>query len=101
MLLLFSALPPGPVPADLVSVSGQWSIREMSRPERNQSAVAAVTSDRHVAFPGICKTRSGALVVCYREGYSHASGNPDDGRIMVVRSEDLGERWGVAGAERR
>ncbi len=94
MLLLFSTFPPGPVPGGFVSVSGEWSIREMARPERNRSAAAAVTSDRHVAFPGICRTKSGALVVCYREGYSHASGNPDDGRIMLVRSEDLGATWG-------
>ena len=30
----------------------------------------------------------------YREGYSHASGNPDDGRVMLVRSGDLGKTWG-------
>ncbi|MBM3473312.1 MAG: exo-alpha-sialidase [Armatimonadetes bacterium] len=93
MLLSFDAHPPGPLPGGFVRVSGEWSIREVSRPERNRSAVAAVTSDRHVAFPGICKARSGALLVCYREGCAHASGNPDDGRIMLVRSQDLGETW--------
>ena len=76
------------------SITGDWTIREASRPERAAPAVAAVTSDRHVAFPGICQTKSGALVVCYREGYTHASGNSDDGRIMLVRSDDGGETWG-------
>jgi hypothetical protein len=95
MLMLFSALSPGPLPAGFTSISGDWSIRDVSRPGRSRSAIAAVTSDRHVAFPGICRTRSGVLLVCYREGYSHASGNPDDGRIMLVRSEDLGRTWGA------
>jgi hypothetical protein len=88
-----SSLLPGPLPGGFACPVGDWSIRGMSRPERNQSATAAVTSNRHVAFPGICKTKSGALLVCYREGYAHASGNPDDGRIMLVRSDDLGKTW--------
>ncbi len=94
MLIAFQDCSPGQLPAGFRSVSGDWTIREVSRPERNQSAIPAVISERHVAFPGICKTLSGALAVVYREGYSHASGNPDDGRIMLVRSEDGGATWG-------
>lgn len=59
----------------------------------NRARSVVVRSERHVAFPGICKTRSGALLVVYREGYAHASGNPDDGRIMLTRSCDGGRSW--------
>ena len=94
MRIDFSDLAPGPLPGGWESVTGDWAIREMGRPQRAEPAIAAVTSDRHIAFPGICKTKSGALVVCYREGYTHASGNPDDGRVMLVRSDDGGATWG-------
>jgi predicted neuraminidase len=89
----FGGQTPGRLPLGFASVGGAWSVRPMARPARNRSAIAAVTSDRHVAFPGICKAASGALLVCYREGYSHASGNPDDGRVMLVRSLDGGATW--------
>jgi len=75
-------------------VGGSWQRKALSRPTRNANVVAAVSSKRHVAFPGICKTRQGTLLVVYREAYSHASGNPDDGRVMLVRSTDCGKTWG-------
>ncbi len=89
----FASAAPGEPPAGWRFTGGQWRIRPMSRPVRNRNAKPIVVSSRHVAFPGICKTKSGALVVVYREGYSHASGRPDDGRIMLVRSEDKGRTW--------
>ena len=94
MLIAFQDCSPGGLPAGFTSAAGEWTVKEVSRPERNRSSIPAVTSDRHVAFPGICKTLSGALVVVYREAYSHASGKPDDGRLMLVRSEDGGATWG-------
>ena len=81
------------LPANWRFVNGSWQRKALSRPEHGRVAVAAVKSGRHVAFPGICKTKRGALVVVYREGYSHASGNPDDGRVMLVRSTDEGKTW--------
>jgi len=88
-----SALTPDSLAANWSGHAGSWQIKPMSRPERNDSARPAVESDRHVAFPGICRTQTGALVVVYREGYSHASGQPDDGRVMLVRSPDKGKTW--------
>lgn len=82
------------LPAGWRFVGGAWQQKALSRPARNRSAVAAVTSKRHVAFPGICKTKRGTLLVVYREGYTHASGKPDDGRVMLVRSSDGGRTWG-------
>ena len=82
------------LPAGWRFVGGAWGQKALSRPQRNRTAVAAVASERHVAFPGICKAKSGALLVVYREGYSHASGKPDDGRVMLVRSSDGGKTWG-------
>ncbi|MGQ9729722.1 MAG: sialidase family protein [Candidatus Zipacnadales bacterium] len=93
MLISFDTFPPGPLPREFSMAGGNWEIRQVSRPTPNTSVVAAVSSHQHVAFPGICQTLSGVLVVCYREGYSHASGNPDDGRIMLVRSQDSGATW--------
>jgi len=89
----FAALRNDALPPGWKFVGGVWRPRMLIRPERNQNAVAAVKSDRHVAFPGICMTKHGTLLVVYREGYSHASGNPDDGRIMLVRSTDKGRTW--------
>jgi hypothetical protein len=89
----FDSLPAEVLPSDWSFVGGSWERKPLIRPERNRSAVAAVSSDRHVAFPGICMTKRGTLIVVYREGYSHASGNPDDGRIMLVRSTDKGRTW--------
>jgi len=44
-----------------------------------------------VAFPGICKTKTGRLLVVYREGLNHAGGR--DGRVMMTKSDDLGRTW--------
>ncbi len=75
---------------------GRWHVREISRPSRNTDITVAVNSpEMHVAFPGICKTLGGDLLVVYREGFTHAAtDDPADGRIMIVRSRDLGETWG-------
>ncbi len=74
-------------------VGDGWSVKPLARHAANRKATAAVTSKRHVAFPGICKTRKGTLLVVYREGMTHASGRPEDGRIMLIRSSDLGKTW--------
>ncbi len=89
----FSGCQLGAVPGQFRPVSGTWTIRNVNRSPRNDVSSIVVESDRHVAFPGICRTHSGALLTCYREAYTHASGNPDDGRIMVVRSVDDGKTW--------
>lgn len=74
-------------------VGGTWETVELPRCLPNQNRLVALESTHHVAFPGICKTKSGDLLVVYREGYSHASGNADDGRVMSIRSTDLGQTW--------
>lgn len=89
----FASLDDGALPDQWRFPSGRWQSRAVTRPESRRSAVASVASDRHVAFPGITKTKRGTLLVVYREGYAHASGNPDDGRVMLVRSDDLGKTW--------
>jgi len=89
----FAALATGRLPEGWKFAGGEWRMNALSRPARNRSRVAAVASSRHVAFPGICMTKRGTLIAVYREGYSHASGNPDDGRIMLVRSTDKGRTW--------
>ena len=90
----FAAMPGTQLPAAWRCLGGTWTRKPLTRPERNRTAIPAVTSERHVAFPGICKAKSGQLIVIYRQGYSHASGNPDDGQVMLVRSADLGKTWG-------
>ncbi len=86
-----SALPPGAV----CYGGGAWCVRELSRPAPNTDITSAVVSPAmHVAFPGICQTARGELLVVYREGFTHAAGDdPSDGRIMLVRSPDLGVTW--------
>lgn len=82
------------LPAGWRFTGGNWQRKPLVRPQRNKTAVVAVESTRHVAFPGICKSKHGTLLVVYREGYTHASGKPDDGWIMLVRSTDGGKTWG-------
>ncbi len=82
------------LPAGWKFLGGDWQRKPLVQSERSRTAVTAVTSTNHVAFPGICKTKSGTLLIVYREGYTHASGKPDDGRIMLVRSLDGGKTWG-------
>ena len=91
--LSLTKLPGNELPSDWKFIGGKWGRKALIRPEPNSSRSPAVKSEHHVAFPGICKTKSGALVVVYREGYSHASGKPDDGRVMLVRSTDQGKTW--------
>ncbi|MEA1952580.1 MAG: sialidase family protein, partial [Planctomycetota bacterium] len=74
-------------------VGGRWSVKALARHAANRTATAAVVSKNHVAFPGICKTKKGTLLVVYREGFTHASGRSEDGRIMLVRSSDRGKTW--------
>lgn len=89
----FSTYQPGPLPAPW---TGSWVLAARTRPGKNTSAVKAVDSpDYHVAFPGICQTQAGDLLVVYRAGLTHAAGNdPHDGRIELVRSRDGGATWG-------
>lgn len=89
----FGLLAPGPLPAPF-SGSG-WRLAATARHPRNTSALAAVASpDYHVAFPSICRTPTGELLVVYREGLTHAvSADPHDGRIALIRSADGGRTW--------
>ncbi len=73
--------------------SGKWIIRPLSKPVSDPQVTPAVQSSYHVAFPGVCKTKSGQLIAVYREAFHHASGEPEDGHIMLVRSSDKGETW--------
>ncbi len=72
-----------------------WTSAHLPRLMRSRDIVAAVDSpEDHVAFPGICRAPNGALIVVYRAGLTHAAqDNPRDGRIMLVRSHDLGQTW--------
>ncbi len=81
------------LPAGWQFVGGSWSVKPLACHEPNRKATAAVVSKNHVAFPGICKTKKGTLLVIYREGMTHASGRSEDGRVMLVRSHDLGKTW--------
>ena len=91
--LSFGLLEQDVLPADWRFVGGAWRTKPLARPTQNRKALAAVTSDHHVAFPSISKTKNGTLLVVYREGSTHASGKPDDGRVMLVRSTDGGKTW--------
>ena len=83
-----AATPPG-----WTCVGGDWQVEELARPLANKKAVVAVQSKTHTAFPGICKTKGGDLLIIYRDGLTHASGKAEDGRIMAVRSTDGGATW--------
>lgn len=74
-------------------VGDGWTVKPFTHHEVISKATVAVASQHHVAFPGICKTNSGNLLVVYREAYTHASGKADDGRVMLVRSGDSGKTW--------
>lgn len=91
----FTALPAGGLPELAQAAGGEWSLAPVARHPRNVSARPALASpDYHVAFPGICRTGSGELLVVYREGLTHAvSEDPHDGRIALIRSADGGESW--------
>ena len=65
-VLLLTSLPNDQLPVEWEFMNGSWQRKSLIRPQRNRSAVAAVESDRHVAFPGICMTRQGNLVAVYR-----------------------------------
>lgn len=89
----FNHISDNQLPLHWCFTNGSWDTKALIRPQRNRIVIKAVDSPRHVAFPGICMTRKGILIAVYREGYSHASGNPDDGQLMLVRSEDKGRTW--------
>jgi hypothetical protein len=95
LCFVFSAAPwaQAATPPDWTCIGGNWQIEELSRPLANKDAVVAVESKNHTAFPGICKTKGGDLLVVYRDGLTHASGKAEDGRIMAVRSTDGGATW--------
>jgi len=89
----FTQMAPGPLPPPF---SGKgWRLAQTARHPRNTSAIRAVASpDYHVAFPGICRTLSGELLVVYREGLTHAvSEDPHDGKLALMRSADGGRTW--------
>jgi len=73
-------------------LAGAWEQREVSEPRASRHVVVAVDEkEKHVAFPGICKTQKGTLLVVYREGRAHVD---NAGRVMLVHSTDAGETWG-------
>ena len=82
-----------PLPSDL-SINTGWARRLTPRSQENRDRIPMVASSRHVAFPGICRTTQGRLLVVYRDGLTHAGGKqPTDGRIMMVESLDDGRSW--------
>lgn len=91
---IFEAGTSSGLPAGWRFVGGDWQRKSLAQSQAREKPVVAVRSTNHVAFPGISKTKSGTLLIVYREGYTHASGKPDDGRIMLVRSTDAGKTWG-------
>ncbi len=52
------------------------------------------------AFPDVCRTKDGELLVVFYAGYTHVSFPTDDlpkgGRICMVRSQDEGQTWSEA-----
>ena len=75
------------------ALTGMWEQREVSEPRPSRDIVVAVDErQNHAAFPGICKTKQGALLVVYREGRAHVD---NAGRVMLVRSTDGGKTWGA------
>ncbi|MEN6643617.1 MAG: sialidase family protein [Armatimonadia bacterium] len=89
----FAAMSPGTLPEGF-SASG-WALKPVARHPLNTERMKAVDSpDCHVAFPSICKTLSGELLVVYREAFTHAvSQDPHDGKIALIRSTDGGRSW--------
>jgi hypothetical protein len=89
----FTTLSPGALPEGFAGEG--WALAAVPRHPRNTSAIKAVDSpDYHVAFPSICKTLNGELLVVYREGLTHAlSEDPHDGKIALIRSADGGRTW--------
>lgn len=89
----FATMSSGTLPEGF-SASG-WALRPVARHPRNTDRIRAVASpDCHVAFPSICKTLSGELLVVYREAFTHAvSQDPHDGKIALIRSKDGGGSW--------
>ena len=80
-------------PDRFVHVVG-WQWRPTHRSKPNDDRVPVVVSSRHVAFPGICKTEKGRLLVVYRDGLTHAGGQQlTDGRVMMAESLDGGQTW--------
>ncbi len=81
------------LPQDWRVEGGDWSVDPLIVPQPNPNVHRAVKSSMHVAFPGICTTEEGDVLIVYREGLHHASGKAEDGRIMMVRSSDNGCTW--------
>lgn len=89
----FTQMTPGALPMPLDG-SG-WRLEAVARHPRNTAARKSVDSpDYHVAFPSVCKTRGGDLLIVYREAFTHAvSQDPHDGKIALIRSRDGGLTW--------
>lgn len=81
--VLFSAAPAGS-PAAAAAVTGLV----MTSPPAQIAA-----PDPHSAFPGAALAPDGTLVVVFRGGTSHTSG---DGRVRRVESRDRGQTWSTA-----
>ncbi len=75
-------------------VSQGWERTKLPRSVANTAVTVAVETPRHLAFPGICQTRSGKILIVYRDGLTHAGGRqPTDGRLMMIASADAGRTW--------
>ncbi|MEC4673464.1 MAG: sialidase family protein, partial [Nitrospirota bacterium] len=55
---------------------------DLDLPQEPQHVAIVKNQDRHLAFPDISSTRSGYLLVVYREGAEHVDSS---GKIMLVR----------------
>jgi hypothetical protein len=88
-----SRVRPLPLPALPQHASG-WEISGLPRSEPNHDIHLVTESHRHVAFPGVCQTKSGRVLAVFRDGVTHAGGiKPTDGRVMMAESADQGVTW--------
>ena len=82
------------LPADWRFVGGAWRTKPLARPARNQKAVAAVTSDHHVAFPSICEDQQrhapGRLSRRVHPCQRQAGRRPRDAGPFDRRGKELG-----------
>ena len=84
----------GTAPADYgwQTAGGDWVVRPVApSPRAPEPVVAVAEAEHHVAFPGICRTRAGDLLIVYRHGKAHVD---NEASIRMVRSTDGGHTWG-------